>query len=69
MKLNLIAGIGVVAALLCSTLAFNLAGFHYDVYSDKFVLWKATVKLGTPMILILLWFSILYVASRSQKKP
>jgi len=69
MKLNMKAGVGVVLALLCSSLVLDLAKLDYNLFRDMFVLWKAAMKLGTPMLFVLLWFWILHLASKTQGKP
>jgi hypothetical protein len=69
MKLNVKRGLGVVVALLCSTLLFDLAKFDYNLFREPFVFWKAAVKLGTPMLFVMLWFWILHIAPAGQKKP
>ena len=66
MKLNMKAGLGVVVALLCSSLVLDWAKLDYNVFRDTFVLWKALVKVGTPMLFVLLWFWILKLASKTK---
>ena len=68
MKFNIKAGLGVVAALLCSSFVLDLVKFDYNVFRDTFLLWKAVLKLGTPLLFILIWFAILHLASRAQTK-
>jgi hypothetical protein len=68
MKFNIKAGLGVVAALLCSSLVLDLTKFDYNVFRDSFVLWKAAVKLGTPMLFVLIWFRILRLTSKAENK-
>ena len=66
MKLNMKAGLGIVLALLCSSLVLDLAKLDYNMFRDSLVLWKAAVKVGTPRVFILLWFWVLHPASKTQ---
>ena len=68
MKLNMKAGLGVVVALLCSSLVLHLAKLDYNMFRDTFVLWKAAVTVGTPMLFALLWFWIFHLASKAPGK-
>jgi hypothetical protein len=67
MKLNMKAGLGVVVALLCSSLVLDLAKLDYNMFRDAFVLWKAVVKVGTPILFVLLWFWILNLAFQRKR--
>jgi len=65
MKLNIKAGFGVLLALLCSSLVLDLAKLDYNLFRDTFVFWKAALKMGTPMLFVLLWFWIFNLASKA----
>ena len=68
MKPNMKAGLGVFLAVFCSSLVFDLAQLDYNMFRDTFVLWKAAVKVGIPMLFVLLWFWILSLASKTKGK-
>ena len=68
MEFDIKEGAGCALALLCSSIVLDLANFDYNMFMDAFVLWKVAVKIGTPMLFVLLWLAIYHLAFRLQNK-
>lgn len=68
MKPSIKAGLSVVLGLICSLFLLDSLKVDYNLFRDTFVFWKALVKIGTPVLFVLLWYWIIQIASKVQHK-
>ena len=68
MKPNIKAGASVFLGVSCSFLILDMAKLDYNFFRGTFVLWKAVVKIATPMLFVFLWHWIFQIASRGEHK-